>query len=310
MGFHKNIAPNSTVVYRLEGCGVSYWNADGVRSRTNPPYRSNPILAIGDSFTEALQVDDNEVYTSILEKRLETKGNHSPILNLGFSGGALPHYIANADRYKSYFSPEWAIIQLRDPDLTTEAWGKDTPHFCKNSTNDVIECVSGMVANHPTSIVFRIFISASRLFSFPRYAYQRVKEFDLIFKKEAPLFKAGYVNTLSAEQSSDLSNYPIAQEIELVRKAYDGRLTILYIAPYDPKVPMSASPMETELSTICRRQGISFVTTRSLHARFIAKKISPFGFPNSNFNVGHCNHEGHQAIAELLSDELAKVIKK
>jgi hypothetical protein len=231
-------------------------------------------------------------------------------LNLGFGGGALPHYISTAERYKFRFSPKWVIIQLRDLDLTTEAWGKDGPHFVKNEVSGEIACVPAVTLPTPQSMAYRFFVTSCQYFSFPRYANARITEFRMMSKSEAPLFKAGYVNTTSLAQEPDLGTYPIAREIELLRNVYEGRLTILYIAPYNPRAPMSASSMETELSKICRQQKISFVTTRSLHDRFKSRNISPFGFSNSKFNVGHCNWDGHQAIADLLAEELARVVKE
>lgn len=308
-GFHKTIAPNSTAVYRLEGSGVSHWNEDGVRSNLKPPYSNRPILVIGDSFTEALQVYDNEVFTSLLEDSLVLNGSRTPILNLGFSGGALPHYVSDADRYKSYFAPIWVVVQLRDEDLTTEAWGKDGPRFVKDEMNGKISCVPAVTLQPSQSITRRFFVLASQYFSVPRHANSRIKEFRLMAKNEAPLFNAGYSNVTLASRGTDPGMYPIAREIELLSNVYEGRLTILYIAPYDPIAPMSVSSMESELSEVCRQQKIGFVTTRSLHGRFISRNISPFGFSNSNFNVGHCNRDGHQAIADLLSHELVNVVR-
>ena len=308
--FHKNIAPNSTAVYRLEGAGIGYWNEDGVRSKLKPPYPSPPILAIGDSFTEALQVHDTEVFTSVLEERLIQRGGRTPVLNLGFGGGALPHYISTAERYKSRFSPKWVIIQLRDLDLTTEAWGKEGGHFVRNEINGEITCVPAATSLANQSRAYRFFVRLCTYLSFPRYANARIREFRLMAKNEAPLFNAGYANLTPAPQDPEPGAYPIAREIELLRKAYEGRLTILYIAPYNPRSPMSVSSMESELSKVCREQKISFVTTRSAYESFKARNLSPFGFSNSNFNVGHCNRDGHQAIADLLADELAKVVKQ
>ena len=301
----------TTVVWRLEGNGVSHWNADGVRSRTNSSYHGKSILAIGDSFTESYQVNDDEVFTAVLENQLKARGVGLPVLNLGASGAALPQYIAKANHHKARFSPEWTVIQLRDEDLTKEAWAVERfPRFETNSDGKGIHLVLQKQGKEPHSKLYQAYPQLYQHVAFPIYLIERFMLFRMMFKKEAPLFKAGYLHSSSAMEEPGLSAYPLAQEIELVRDAYEGRLTILYLAPYDPRAPMIASPMEIELHKSCKQHGINFVTTRSLHDRFKSRSISPFGFPNSNFNVGHCNREGHQAIADLLVEEIHKMVTK
>jgi hypothetical protein len=297
-----------TVVWRREGCGISHWNADGVRSRTKSPAKGKPILAVGDSFTEAYQVNDNEVFTTILENKLRTRGINSTVLNLGVSGGALPHYIVSAKEHMEKFSPQWTVVQLCDWDLTKEAWSAESSiRFERNTDGNGIHVVNHERKKVTRSKLYQAYSLLSNYAAVPRYAYERLMAYRMMLKKETPLFKAGYTNAPSSAHEPDLNEYPLAQEIELVRDAYEGRLTILYIAPYDPRDPMAASPMETELSKICALRNVSFVTTRSLHDRFKSRNISPFGFPNSTFNAGHCNRDGHQAIADLLAEELNRV---
>lgn len=303
--------PVMKVVWRREGYGISHWNADGVRSLTKCPMHDKPILAFGDSFTEAYQVNDSEVFTTLLEDKLKASGISSPVLNLGFSGGALPQYISSAKQYVEKYSPQWTVVQLRDWDLTKEAWSVERPiRFERDKHGNGIYVVNQEQRNLARSKVYQAYSLLCSYAALPRYAYERISVFRGMFEKEAPLFRAGYANTSSATHELDLNKYPLSQEIELVREAYGGRLSILYIAPYEPSDPMAASPMETELSKICRLQKVSFVTTRSLHERFKSLNKSPFGFPNSTFNAGHCNRDGHQAMADLLADELNRVHRK
>ena len=70
-------APGETHRYATEGDGRSHWSAPGVRRPTPPDPQRASILVFGDSFTEALMIDDADVYTQRLEEGLAALGLES-----------------------------------------------------------------------------------------------------------------------------------------------------------------------------------------------------------------------------------------
>lgn len=61
--------------------------------------RSNGILALGDSFLEAVQVDNDSCFTDMLEKRLNlAEGMNTRIYNAGVAGWSPNHYLLESQR--------------------------------------------------------------------------------------------------------------------------------------------------------------------------------------------------------------------
>jgi len=62
--------PGSAVRWTAEGCGTSHWTVHGIR-RSAPPAADQPnVVVLGDSFTEAMMVDDEDVFTQRAEVAL------------------------------------------------------------------------------------------------------------------------------------------------------------------------------------------------------------------------------------------------
>src|SRR5215470_4491801 len=89
-------AAGATVRWCLEGCGTSHWQADGLR-RSAPHDPARPaILAVGDSFTEAFHVNDEETFVSVLERQLRAAGRDVDVLNVGHSAFSAADYLGLA----------------------------------------------------------------------------------------------------------------------------------------------------------------------------------------------------------------------
>ncbi len=97
-GFGTIIRPGATVRWRKEGRGESHWTRFGIRGREAPDLSKSSVLVLGNSFTEALQVDDDEVFTAIVDRRLRRDGIATTVLNAGRSGASAADYAANAPR--------------------------------------------------------------------------------------------------------------------------------------------------------------------------------------------------------------------
>jgi hypothetical protein len=62
--------PGRVMRSNAEGHGTGRWTDRGVRGAGPADPAKPPILVLGDSFTEARMVDDDEVYTAVLAKKL------------------------------------------------------------------------------------------------------------------------------------------------------------------------------------------------------------------------------------------------
>ena len=84
--------PNVQGLWIRENRAVVRINAQGLRDRTRtqlPAPGTVRIAVAGDSITEALQVDESDLFTLRAEQKLSSGGQHVEVLNFGLSG-ALP----------------------------------------------------------------------------------------------------------------------------------------------------------------------------------------------------------------------------
>lgn len=182
-------APGTKVIYAREGHGISSWWQSGVRrSKPLTEAAEGKILVLGDSFTEALQIDDGDVYTDLLEAHLQESGYPLAVLNLGRSGTSIADYIDKAPKYAESFAPRWVVIQVRDSDFTEEAW---TPRAgfaaFEQPEGGMLTVVPGVHRPPGTSRKWaNAVLNASAL---ARFSLVRQQEFRNWFDTEAPLFQ-------------------------------------------------------------------------------------------------------------------------
>ncbi|MFZ2493747.1 MAG: hypothetical protein WA208_19885, partial [Thermoanaerobaculia bacterium] len=117
--------PEVTVRHRTgEGWADSRWTSAGVRLVPGATTAQAPgLLVLGDSFTQALQVGDGEVYTALLQQMLGL-----PVLNRGCPACSPADYVAAA-RVLRASRPGWTLIQLNPPDLYGDAFNSGQRHF-------------------------------------------------------------------------------------------------------------------------------------------------------------------------------------
>jgi len=299
-----------TVRYRREGNGLSHWTRYNLRRR-EPYAPSDPsIIVLGDSFTEALMVRDAEVFPERLERSLRATGMNFQVLNLGFSGTSSADYVAYAPLYQKLFSPRWTVIQLRKRDLASDAWDPGKAHFSVDQVDH------RLIVDSPPPPQFeeaRDNPWKQRVRSLPSMLLHlglvRFQEFLAGARAEPPLFRAGDSVEVSLEaRSRDDARYPVEEELDVMAKSYGGRVTYLFLPVFDPEHPEATEAgVEQRFEEHCARSGLSCVNLRRVYAEFAKRRRSPYGFPNTAYNAGHMNPEGHRAAAAELLSELSRL---
>jgi hypothetical protein len=283
---------------------------------------------MGDSMTQALQVDDQDVYTTRLETNLREVGIPAAVLNAGVGNRSMADYVAWAKLYKILFSPDWVVVEVTWCDFQ-EALASSRPvHFQRNPANGCIEVVSPGPQS-PPGRAYHAFATlpdalADRLtFAYPSY---RAREFSKWVNNEPPWFHAstqtsvknkavqnlGFPSAAAALDVSDGSvsksaGLMISQQLDLLKECWHGRLTLLLLTSYNPLGPSELCPEEKQIDTLAREKGIGIVRLDEAFNR-LPPGVSPYGFDNlSGYNTGHMNSVGHKIAAELLSDELKRI---
>lgn len=300
-----HIAPGK-VRYGLEGMGTSQWVERGLRRASAPDPSWPSILVLGDSYTEALGVDDDDVFTHRLERKLRAQGSSAQVLNAGRAGSSLADYIALAPRYREWFSPRWTVVQLRAADLTTEPW-RIRPSYARfaRGRGAELEVRPAVIAQH-SPLWFSI-LKLRQKSMLVTLGLIRVNDFTTAARAEPPLFRGGDPAPSPRNSETDPSSAPVAEELALLVRAYDGRVTIAYLPEFDPQAPSRTDPTERIVQAVCDTQRISCLNLRRHYPNFATSGVSPFGFPNSAYNFGHMNELGHHALAEDLEREISRL---
>ncbi len=293
-----------TAVWRREGNGVSHWSDHGLRRRRPPDPGRPRVLVLGDSFTEAMMTDDDDVYAARAERLLFDIGIQ--LLNLGRSTCSAADYVAVAAHYKDLFQPAWSVIELGSEDLGGDAWKAGRSRFLRGADGELrVDVVVPPQRRGLAGIQWEL-KQRSMLVG---YAAVRIAEFKAAAGREPPLFRAGSMSAPpNPSSSAEERGYPVEEEMALLVRAYAGRLTFLFLSEFDPASPTTIeSSIEQRWRAYCAQNELSCVSTRPGYPALAAAGRAPFGFPNTTFNTGHMNELGHAIAGRELAAELRRL---
>lgn len=325
--FGRVFWPRKQVVWGVEGKGKSLWSEHQIRRERLPDPEERPvILVLGDSMTQALQVDDPVVYTAQLEGALCKIKGTTAVLNAGVGNRSLADYVAWANEYQRLFSPDWVVVEATWCDFQEAMETTRPAHFRRNVTNVCLEVAALPRPSRPGR-AFRFFASlpdtlADRLtFAYPAY---RVREFAKWVRNEPPWFRAPAPQPAADRAGQNLGfpeagaetttgsarthgSLPISEELDLLQECWHGRLTLLLLTSYNPLGPSTLRPEEKEIDSLARQKGISIVRLDEGFSH-LPRGVSPYGFDNlGGYNTGHMNLHGHRLAADLLVAELKRI---
>lgn len=299
--------PGGVIRNNSEGHATSHWGSLGIRLGGEVPGSTRSILALGDSFTQGLTVDDDEVYTAVLARELARNGVEISVLNAGKSSASSANYVALAPEYKETFHPSWVVVELQPDDLGYDAWQPTKARFVQTGARLA-------AINVPVRFgrATRILASFRRRLKLVDNGVSRLEQYAYWLRQQPSIFHAGEnrATTGAAESavSAESGDYPVEEEIRLLVGAYEGRVTMLLIPRLEPGWTADAPmPIERRYEAYCRQEGLSCLDLRETYASFLARGESPFGYANTAFSRGHLNSGGHRAAAHLLALEIERL---
>lgn len=111
------------VLWGTEGYGRTAYSGNG---EIATPFTGGPsVVVIGDSHTEALQVDDAAKFISVAETELRRRGQLLDLHNVGFSGGTIAAYVGLGPAVMSRYRPVAVVMQLSSEDFGAETSDAD-----------------------------------------------------------------------------------------------------------------------------------------------------------------------------------------
>jgi hypothetical protein len=297
------VAPGHTFRSRVEGSGIAHYDAGGARRPAwLGPRDGLRILCIGDSFTEAFQVSDDEVYTTLVEQALDAAGIQVAVLNVGRSGLSVADYVANAAAYRTAATPSWTVVQVTGRDFYEETWQTTKTHFKRACPACPVEVVPmPPVRDGRARRIMRWLRNQSALVGFGIHRWQELTGVTRQNSEPPPPDPRVFAAAATPHE------YPVKEELRMLAQAYDGRLTLLLLGRFDPRAPGRDTSDEAVIRHAARDLGISLACSKDEYEALAARGQTPNGFANTSPISGHLNANGHAAAAHALTRELLRL---
>ncbi len=293
-------AGGSIVFWAIEGNGTTHYVADG---EISTPYSGGDnIVVLGDSHTEAWQVNDDEKYVSVAERELHQSNSPVDLRNLGFANGSIADYVYLAPFVISQYHPKLVVIQLSDNDF----WGNSG--FDATRTNYFVQDSNGQVEiRHIPLLSSDPWYMPIRGLAIAAYAYNRLQTIqELQLENTIP--------SPSTDSQVLLDEHNIEQ-LQALSTAYSRIPTIVIVLPYNPKIVNDhiefLDPFQQEILGQLRKFDSFTLLDPSLAFTDLAKRgIFPRGFANTQPGVGHLNPQAHKILGQLLADLIKSRLSK
>jgi len=276
--------------YIHEGAGTSHFDARGIRIVPGSVPAGPPILALGNSMTQAAQVDDGEAYTAQLQSLM-----HMPVLNAAHDARLLADQAYAAPFYQSHFHPAWTIVQMIPLNF------QDPPAPAHSASFQFVEghlVVEPPIPDRQRTLPLHEIRDMSGLLNLGTFRYGVFLQAMQRENAARPLFHGA--DRIVAAPAHD---EPVELILDLLTTSYKRRVTFFMI----PDFRYPQTDVERRFTAWCQTRGASCVNLRSTFDAFRGQGRAPSGFPNYNFGHGHLNPEGHKAAAELLAQELERL---
>ena len=281
------------LVRGTEGYCITSINSLGLRGpELSSVQRNTRVLFLGDSFTQAFQVFDQQTFVDCTERLLAAHGVHTECVNAGVSGENSARYIGLSAAYRKAIQPSYVVVQLSDhafsPDVLRPVAGGATWWLKADGS----EWIPTRLRSTPTSgETLRKFATFVPLVVYLKDRWQLASsEDDSIPARAGPPVNAALIDWSVTQLARD----------------YGPNMTVLWI-PSLSYTGGSNSPtlIEIEVARACSRRGIQFVDPRDeMQAEFRRTGQPLQGFGNTQPGVGHLNAEGHRIVADVLAEHL------
>lgn len=274
-----------------EGVATSHFSAAHARLTGNPYLPGAPVgVILGDSYVEALQMDDASTMGSVIERTARREGQPLNIRQYGVSGASAARYVAEARDVVRRWQPAFVAVVLTEDDFAANApfVGDYRLRLAADST---------VTVTHDSAALGPV---AARSRSTAASFLEHVTLADKIVVRAARILESarGEGEGPAAPTTDSRAVYA---SIRGLHAAYGARLLIVYV-PTIAAVP-SEDDSRSERAFLsacaavdarCISAGETLRRDRALHHRVSR------GFSNSAPGTGHLNATGAALVGSLI----------
>jgi len=329
----------------FEGEGRAYVriSSAGLRDREHSiekPKDVYRLAVLGDSYSEAMQVDVKDAFWSVLEDKLTRcayqPGKRIEVINFGVSGfGTAQEYLmleSAAMRYR----PDLVLLQfMNGNDVTDNSIALNAermrPYFLLDRRRELV-----LDASFAATEVFQR--QSSVLMGFVR----STADYSRVLQMIRAIIKRGVFPRASADtaiepglkpavlaaprESSWEDAWAVTERLILAMNEYlerRGVPLVVVTTPFAIQVHPDRQVREAEqarlgipdlfypdrrIETYARRRGIAVIPlTYEMQRLAESGRIYFHGFPNTRMGIGHWNENGHRVAAEIIARHLCSM---
>lgn len=279
-------APNSRIVYGLEGFSIRDVDTNGYANPTNRQNYENYILVMGSSHSVGKEVAQGKNYVDLLEKNGKLN-----IYNIAMDGNYFIEIMQGFDSALEQFQDANSIvIEINSVNYSHEELLKahDIRTYDYNYTGK------------------NIFQTLSLKNKFKLYIQDYLPLMRQI-QRNLKSNNSSNINTYSTNSDYDSNEYleDLNSIFEEKRKIYDGNIVIVYhpniVINEEGNINIVKEYQVDNFKSACIDNGIEFIDVSDDFIELYQNthKI-PYGFYNTILGTGHLNKHGHQIIYEKL----------
>jgi lysophospholipase L1-like esterase len=254
------------------------------------------VAIVGDSFVEALQVDQEDAFFQVLERDLETRGIDAEVYSFGVSGSGTAQAYHMIGEYVLVYEPDFVAYLFIPNDVLDSArcaGGSRWTQQYRIGTDGALEPVA--FERYQLSSAKRL-LRRSSLFRY--FFYQR----RLLERLQAGADTSGVTRVDSGESPCEAEAWQIVEDLlqrmdEALREA-DVPWVLLWQGDADPAFH---AEKRKKLKRIVQRHNLPYLDLSvALRADF-----EVLGKPHRIPYDGHWNAEGHRVVGRALAEFLA-----
>jgi lysophospholipase L1-like esterase len=303
----KIYAAGTSVFRATEGRGLTRYVANG--EIATPYSGGESLVVLGDSHTEAYQVNDDEKFVSVAERSLRQKGYEVDLHNLVVSGARIANYVYMSNYVNRHYSPKVLVVQVTEEDFTPQE------SFRPARASYFVALADGtLVIKHKPPVDdsrsrLSIIPQSSALVNYGRYRLDQIRTL------MAPPVSQAQVASASEAAASPASGVDTVKlELQALRRAYPDIPIVILALPHVPRVEggriVSQDPQYVALlESIRGAGGFYLVDPLPAFLDLIAQGKLPRGFANTSPGDGHMNVDGHQIVGAALAQQLEEVLR-
>lgn len=290
-----------------EGFGVTHFFEHG---EIATPYQDGlSVIVLGDSFTAAYEVSDDEKFVSLAEQVLRSKGVVADLHNFGHPLRTVSDMIYFAPSINETYSPQVVILQVSYWSFTL-SFDSSMENYFAVKDETIPRLMHAPNAENP---YMENIISTSGLLTLLR---NRLYKISKISRERRPMGRE--LDQFGRIRSADILSQQIVFLVRSVMRAYPGAKIAFLVIPNSPEFQSSnqqngnwenASDIEL-IKSISNVDGVNVLyPLDGFQELFIQQHLFPRGFANTAANSGHLNRNGHKVIADALAEYLAEVLR-